>query len=76
LRSRFATKFIGDSAINFFGAFGMQGQRYGTMLAMCESGALKPGEIVRQRVGLESVTDVLQEMGAYGTKGFAVIDRF
>jgi len=62
--------------LKLFGAFGMQGQRYGTMLAMCESGTLKPGEIVRHRVGLENVTDVLQEMGAYGTTGFAVIDRY
>jgi D-arabinose 1-dehydrogenase-like Zn-dependent alcohol dehydrogenase len=62
--------------LRLFGAFGMQGQRYGTMLAMCESGALQPGRIVQRRVGLEDVTDVLEQMGSYATTGFAVIDRF
>ena len=62
--------------LQLFGAFGMQGQRYGTMLAMCEEGRLQPGKIVHQRVGLEGVTDVLQAMGNYDTTGVTVIDQF
>jgi D-arabinose 1-dehydrogenase-like Zn-dependent alcohol dehydrogenase len=62
--------------LRLFGAFGMQGQRYGTMLAMCEAGTLKPGRLVHQRVGLEAITSVLEEMGNYDTIGVAVIDRF
>jgi D-arabinose 1-dehydrogenase-like Zn-dependent alcohol dehydrogenase len=62
--------------LRLFGAFGMQGQRYGTMLAMCEAGTLKPGRLVHQRVGLEGVTGVLEAMGTYDTTGVAVIDRF
>lgn len=62
--------------LHLYGAFGMQGQRFGTMLAMCEAGTLKPGCVVRQRVGLEDVTGVLQAMETYGTTGIVVIDRF
>jgi D-arabinose 1-dehydrogenase-like Zn-dependent alcohol dehydrogenase len=62
--------------LRLFGAFGMQGQRYGTMLAMCEAGTLKPGRLVHQRVGLEAVTGVLEAMGNYDTIGVAVIDHF
>lgn len=49
--------------LQLFGAFGMQGQRFGTMLAMCEAGTLQPGKVVHQRVGLDGVTGVLQAMG-------------
>jgi D-arabinose 1-dehydrogenase-like Zn-dependent alcohol dehydrogenase len=62
--------------LRLYGAFGMQGQRFGTMLAMCEAGNLKPGQLVHQKVGLEGVTGVLEAMGGYGTTGVAVIDRF
>lgn len=62
--------------LQLFGAFGMQGQRFGTMLAMCEAGTLQPGRLVRQRVGLEEVTGVLQAMADYRTTGVVVIDRF
>jgi len=62
--------------LRLYGTFGMQGQRFGTMLAMCEAGTLRPGRVVRQRVGLEEVTDVLQMMETYGTTGIVVIDQF
>jgi D-arabinose 1-dehydrogenase-like Zn-dependent alcohol dehydrogenase len=62
--------------LRLFGAFGMQGQRYGTMLAMCETGTLKPGELVHQRVGLGEVSGVLEAMGNYDTTGVVVIDQF
>jgi threonine dehydrogenase-like Zn-dependent dehydrogenase len=62
--------------LKLFGAFGMQGQRFGKMLAMCEAGRLQPGKVVRQRVGLEGVTGVLKAMGEYDTTGVVVIDRF
>lgn len=54
----------------------MQGQRFGKMLAMCETGLLQPGKIVHQRVSLDGVTGVLEAMGVYGTTGVVVIDRF
>ena len=62
--------------LRLFGTFGMQGQRYRTMLAMCEAGTLKPSQVVRQRVGLEEITDVFEAMGRYATTGVVVIDSF
>jgi hypothetical protein len=54
----------------------MQGERFGTMLAMCEAGTLKSGQLVQRKVGLDGVTGVLEAMGTYNTTGVAVIDRF
>lgn len=62
--------------LRLFGGFGMQGQRYGQMMAMCESGILEPGKVVLQRIGLEGVSDVLEAMGRYDTTGVVVIDSF
>lgn len=62
--------------LKLFGGFGMQGQRYGKMMAMCESGMLEPGKVVLQRVGLEGVSSVLEAMGNYDTTGVVVIDKF
>lgn len=62
--------------LRLYGTFGMQGQRFGTMLAMCETGALKPGRIVHQQIGLEDITGILEAMATYDTTGIVVIDRF
>jgi len=62
--------------LKLLGAFGMQSHGYGTMLAMCEAGLLQPGKVVRQTVGLEGITGVLQAMGSFGTTGVVVIDQF
>ncbi len=59
-----------------FGTFGMQAQRFGTMLAMCEAGRLKPAQVVSETVGLEGITAVLERMGTYDTTGIVVIDSF
>jgi threonine dehydrogenase-like Zn-dependent dehydrogenase len=52
----------------------MQGQRYGTLLAMCESGVLKPGKVVSRTVSLEEITGVFDAMADYDTTGIVVID--
>jgi D-arabinose 1-dehydrogenase-like Zn-dependent alcohol dehydrogenase len=62
--------------LRLYGTFGMQGQRFGAMLAMCEAGTLQPGRVVHQQVDLEGITGVLEAMGAYDTTGIVVIDRF
>jgi DNA-binding HxlR family transcriptional regulator len=62
--------------LRLYGTFGMQGQRFGTMLAMCEDGTLKPRRVVHQQVDLEGITGVLEAMGTYDTTGIVVIDRF
>jgi threonine dehydrogenase-like Zn-dependent dehydrogenase len=60
--------------LRLFGAFGLQGQRYGTMLAMCEAGLLEPGKVVSKTVGLDGITPVLEAMGRYDTVGVVAID--
>lgn len=58
------------------GAFGMQGQRFGTMLDMIEAGRLKPGDVVSRTVNLEQASGVLESFGSYDTLGVVVIDEF
>lgn len=62
--------------LRLYGTFGMQGQRFGTMLAMCEAGTLKPAQVVSQQVGLEGITGVLEAMGSFDTTGVVVISSF
>src|SRR6266702_4072243 len=62
--------------LRLYGTFGMQGQQFGTMLAMCEAGTLKPRLLVHQCVGLDGVTGVLEAMGSYDTTGVVVVDTF
>jgi len=44
--------------LRLFGAFGMQGQRYGTMLDMVKAGRLEPGRVVSRTVNLHEITAV------------------
>jgi len=44
--------------LRLFGAFGMQGQRYGTMLDMVKAGRLEPGRVVSRTVNLDEITAV------------------
>jgi D-arabinose 1-dehydrogenase-like Zn-dependent alcohol dehydrogenase len=62
--------------LRLYGTFGMQGQRFGTMLAMCEAGTLQPGRVVQRCVGLDQVTEIFDAMSRYDTTGIVVIDRF
>jgi D-arabinose 1-dehydrogenase-like Zn-dependent alcohol dehydrogenase len=62
--------------LEFLSAFGMAGQRFGTMLNMIETGRLAPGKVVSGTVALEQAGDVMQSMADYGTVGVVVIDRF
>jgi D-arabinose 1-dehydrogenase-like Zn-dependent alcohol dehydrogenase len=62
--------------LKLFGAFGMQGQRFGTMLAMCEAGTLEPGKTVSRTVSLDQVNDVFKSMETYQTNGVVVINAF
>jgi D-arabinose 1-dehydrogenase-like Zn-dependent alcohol dehydrogenase len=68
--------FILLNELRLYGTFGMQGQRFGAMLSMCEAGTLKPGQVVHKKVGLEGVTEVLEAMGSYDTTGVVVISSF
>ncbi|MFJ4191359.1 alcohol dehydrogenase catalytic domain-containing protein [Kitasatospora sp. NPDC089509] len=62
--------------LEFRSAFGMQAQRFGTMLAMIESGRLDPGRIVSRTVGLSEAGAVLADLATYGPTGVVVIDDF
>jgi D-arabinose 1-dehydrogenase-like Zn-dependent alcohol dehydrogenase len=62
--------------LEFLSAFGMAGQRFGTMLAMIEAGRLNPGKLVSRTVDLAQAGTVLQAMQSYGTRGVVVIDKF
>lgn len=62
--------------LRLFGGFGMQGQRFGTMLSMCEAGILKPAQIVSRQVNLAGINGVLETMGDFGTTGVVVISDF
>ena len=62
--------------LKLYGVFGMAANGFGRMLAMCESGALAPGAVVRKRVSLDEASDTLAAMAGYGVTGLAVIDRF
>ncbi|HEY0292458.1 MAG TPA: alcohol dehydrogenase catalytic domain-containing protein [Hansschlegelia sp.] len=60
--------------LQLYGAFGLQGQRFGAMLAMCDAGTLKPGALVGRTIDLHGVTGVLEDMGRYATTGIVAID--
>jgi D-arabinose 1-dehydrogenase-like Zn-dependent alcohol dehydrogenase len=62
--------------LEFLSAFGMAGQRFGTMLAMIEAGRLAPGKLVSRTVSLAESSAVLESMESFGTLGVVVIDQF
>ena len=62
--------------LEILSAFGMQGQRFGTMLNMIEAGRLNPGRIVSRTVGLDEASGVLESLETYGPTGVVVIDEF
>jgi D-arabinose 1-dehydrogenase-like Zn-dependent alcohol dehydrogenase len=62
--------------LEFLSAFGMAGQRFGTMLAMIEAGRLNPGKLVSRTVSLSEASGVLESMESFGTLGVVAIDQF
>ncbi|MEL5955722.1 alcohol dehydrogenase catalytic domain-containing protein [Streptomyces sp. CLV115] len=62
--------------LEILSAFGMQGQRFGTMLNMIAAGRLNPGRIVTRTVGLHEASGVLESLETYGPTGVVVIDEF
>lgn len=62
--------------LTIVGSFGMQASRYPEMLEMVASGAVNPGRLVGDTVGLDDASEVLASMDDYGTRGMEVINRF
>ena len=62
--------------LKILSAFGMQGQRFGTLLTMIEAGRLAPGKVVSRTVPLTQASEVLEAMESYDTRGVVVINEF
>ncbi|MFN9720913.1 MAG: zinc-dependent alcohol dehydrogenase family protein [Planctomycetota bacterium] len=62
--------------LELIGSHGMQAFEYGRMLNMIESGQLKPGMLISDRVSLETAARMLPRMSEYPGSGVTVIDRF
>jgi D-arabinose 1-dehydrogenase-like Zn-dependent alcohol dehydrogenase len=62
--------------LSLVGSYGMQVPRYASMLAMIETGKLKPLSLVSRTIALEETGDVLASMDDYATLGIPVIDRY
>ena len=62
--------------VRIFGSLGMQAPHFERMLAMVESGRLKPGRLVHKKIGLAEASGVLESMDKYGTVGVTVIAKY
>lgn len=62
--------------LEIYGSHGMQAVRYDSMLEMIVSGRLDPKRIIGKTVSLENAPAELENMGTFGSRGIAVIDRF
>ena len=58
------------------GSQGMPAIEYPGMLAMVETGKLKPGSLVSRTLSLEEAGDVLASMDRFATLGIPVINRY
>ncbi|MGH6934169.1 MAG: zinc-dependent alcohol dehydrogenase family protein [Dongiaceae bacterium] len=67
---------IANEELELIGSQGMPAQEYGAMLAMVETGKLKPGTLVSRTLTLEEAGDVLASMENFATIGIPVINRY
>jgi len=70
-----ATDLVIAREVEIYGSHGMQAAQYDGMLEMIVSGRLDPMRIVGKTVTLEEAPAELENMGAFGNRGIAVIDR-
>jgi len=64
------------SEIDFYGALGMPPERYDEIFRLVAMGKLDPAAVVTDRIGLDEVSGVLDDMTDYGTVGIPVVDSF
>lgn len=62
--------------LEILGSHGMQAFRYEAMLAMIQSGQLRPDKLVGQRISLEESLAALTDMNSFHGVGITVMDRF
>lgn len=67
---------IANDELQLIGSQGMPALEFGAMLAMVETGKLKPGTLVSRTVSLEEAGAVLASMEDFGTIGIPVINRY
>ena len=62
--------------LEILGSHGMQAHRYDVMMAMIQSGKLKPELLVGQEISLEESIDALMTMDQFPGTGTTVVTRF
>jgi len=62
--------------LEVIGSHGMQAHRYPEMLAMIESGKLRPEKLIGKRISLADSIDALIDLPKNETAGISVIERF
>jgi len=62
--------------LEILGSHGMQAFRYEAMLAMIQSGQLRPDKLIGQRISLAESLAALTDMNSFRGVGITVIDRF
>ncbi|OLP61667.1 alcohol dehydrogenase [Xaviernesmea oryzae] len=60
--------------LEIYGSHGMQAWRYDAMLAMIESGSLKPERLLGEMISLEAAVAALADMGHKPPDGISIID--
>jgi alcohol dehydrogenase len=62
--------------VSFVGSRGMPPSKYDELLRLIDEGALDPGALVTNEVGLEDVSERLAAMTEYGTTGVELVTEF
>ena len=62
--------------LEILGSHGMQAHKYGDMMAMIQSGKLKPEKLIGKTISLEESLTELVNMDNFGATGVMVIDKF
>lgn len=62
--------------LEILGSHGMQAHRYGAMIAMIQSGKLRPEKLVGQEISLEQGIDAMMSMNDHSSPGATVITSF
>jgi alcohol dehydrogenase len=62
--------------LELLGSHGMPAHRYGAMLAMVQSGKLRPERLIGQRISLEQSIDALTNMDKFEAVGATVVTQF
>jgi len=62
--------------LEIYGSHGMQAWRYDAMLAMLQTGKMKPQQLISKRISLADAIPALMTMDKAETPGISVITTF